>query len=170
MNIEDVLSEIETKTDFKFLYEKDVFEKSKVTSISSKKEKLADVLKRLFKTLDVDYQVLNKQIVIVKKSEETTVINSIKKAIKNLKQQSLQGKVTDESGMPLPGATVVYKGINKGVSTDFDGNFRMAYQESATAIVVSYMGYHTQEIIINNKTVINVRLKPMVTGLEETVI
>lgn len=170
MNIEDVLNEIETRTEFKFLYEKDVFKKGEIASITSRKEKLSDVLKRLFKPLGVNYQVLNKQIVIVKKIEDPTIIYSIKKSVKNVLQQSIQGKVTDDSGVPLPGATVMYKGVNKGVSTDFDGNFRIAYHKSATTLVVSFMGYRTQEIVIDNKTVINVKLKPMVTGLDETVI
>ncbi|SFD60969.1 TonB-linked outer membrane protein, SusC/RagA family [Algibacter lectus] len=170
MHVEDVLSEIERKTDFKFLYEKNVFVKSKITSITSDKEKLEHVLKRLFKSLNVDYKVVNKQIVIVKKEESKPLIHTIKEAVNKFVQQNLQGKVTDENGAPLPGATIVYKGLRNGTSTDFDGNFKLPYVKGATAIVVSYVGYETQEVQINNRATIDIKLQSSVTGLEETVI
>ncbi|MEP1487979.1 MAG: SusC/RagA family TonB-linked outer membrane protein [Algibacter sp.] len=180
MNIEDVLSEIERKTDFKFLYEKDVFQKSKIVSISSNKEKLSNILKRLFKTEDVDFKVADKQIVLFPKSiKKPTYFVSFKKAVDKLFQQkrTIMGKVTNEKGEPLPGATIAVKGTSKGVSANFDGRYLIELTDAnATTLVISYIGYETQEVQVNtgdnNKTIIiiNIQLKEDVTGLGETVI
>lgn len=178
MNIEDVLSEIERKTDFKFLYEKDVFQKHKIVSISSNKEKLSNILKRLFKTEGVDFKVTDKQIVLFPKNIKKPVyFVSLKKAVNKIFQQSrtIIGKVTNEKGEPLPGATVAVKGTSKGVSANFDGRYMIVLtDENASTLVISYIGYETQEVQVstgdNNKAIINIQLKEDVTGLGETVI
>ncbi len=170
MNIEDVLSEIEKKTEFKFMYEKNVFKKNKKVSISSNKEKLSSVLEKLFSNENIEFKFIDKQIVLVKNIKAPNIISSLKNEIKKLAQQNIKGVVTNEKGEPLPGATILYKGVRNGVSTDFDGNFSIAPLEGANILVVSYIGYETQEIPINGKTFITVKLKESVTGLEETVI
>ena len=55
-------------------------------------------------------------------------------------QRTLSGNVTDEQGVPLPGASVVEIGTTNGTSTDFDGNYTLTVQEGAE-IEVSYVGY-----------------------------
>jgi hypothetical protein len=152
MNIEDVLSEIERKTDFKFLYEKDVFQKHKIVSISSNKEKLSNILKRLFKTEGIDFKVANKQIVLFPKNIKKPVyFISLKNSINKLFQEKYKiiGKVTDEKGEPLPGATVAVKGTYKGVSTGLKGHYIVLTDESVTTLVISYIGYETQEVEVN---------------------
>ncbi|WP_445735975.1 SusC/RagA family TonB-linked outer membrane protein [Mariniflexile sp.] len=171
MKIEDVLSEIERKTDFKFLYEKDVFQKHKIVSISSSKEKLSSILKTLFKNSDVDFKIIDKQIILLKKAkEETAIIDSIKKTFNKLFQQEISGKITNTKGEPLPGATIVVKGTNKGVSADFDGNYRIAVVDEAKVFTVSYVGYETKDVEILGRSIINIELKEDVTSLSETVI
>ncbi|MCB4808207.1 TonB-dependent receptor [Tamlana sp. 62-3] len=170
MPIEEVLTEIENKTEFKFLYEKDVFFKEEKINITSNEEQLKNILNRIFGKLQLHYEFINEQIIIVKNTEDQGVVNSLKAKIKQVFQGPITGKVTDESGMPLPGATIVYKGQNSGVTTDFDGNFSIPFVQNAKTLVVSYIGYETQEVVINNVSKINVQLKVAVTGLDETVI
>ena len=71
MKIEDVLKEIESKTDFKFLFEKDVFKKNKIVNISSKNEPLSNILKTLFKADKVDFKVVDKQIILINNLSST---------------------------------------------------------------------------------------------------
>lgn len=65
--------------------------------------------------------------------------------------QQLGGTITDaDSGIPLPGATVLVKGITNGTTTDFDGLFQLDNVSSDAILVISYIGYETQEVAINN--------------------
>jgi len=61
-------------------------------------------------------------------------------------QTIIKGKVVDENNLPLPGATVIIKESNIGVSTDFDGVFTINTSDPLETLVVSYLGYQTQEL------------------------
>lgn len=170
MKLEDVLSEIEEKTDFKFLYENNVFKKHKIVSISSNQEKLSRVLKKLFKKEGVDFKVSDKQIVLFPKNKAYLFLETLKQSVGKLFQEYITGKITNANGEPLPGATIILKGTNTGVSADFDGNYRIALTDQATTLTVSYIGYETKEVEIGNRKVVNIQLKEAVTSLDETVI
>lgn len=81
----------------------------------------------------------------------------------------LKGTVVDNAGEPIIGASVIEKGTTNGLITDYDGNFSITVSPQGT-IVVSYMGYKTEEIAINNRTNIKVILKEDALMLEETVV
>lgn len=83
-------------------------------------------------------------------------------------QQSVSGTVTDESGLPLPGATVIIKGTSTGVSTDFDGNYSIG-ASAGQILVFSYVGYGSKEVSVGTSKVINVSLEPDNT-LDEVVV
>jgi hypothetical protein len=71
--------------------------------------------------------------------------------------QSISGTVTDDNGVPLPGATVVVEGTSNGVSTDFDGNYSINASMGDT-LVFSFVGYSTQSIAVGSSATINVML------------
>ena len=83
-------------------------------------------------------------------------------------EKTITGTVTDETGLPLPGATVVVENNTRGVSTDFDGNFSITASVNEV-LIVSYIGYADQRITINENDVYNIG---MLTDneLEEVVI
>ena len=65
--------------------------------------------------------------------------------------QTISGTVTDENNQPLPGATVVVQGTNTGTTTDFDGKYQISASQGQT-LVVSYVGYATQNVMVNSTT------------------
>jgi TonB-linked SusC/RagA family outer membrane protein len=79
------------------------------------------------------------------------------------------GRVTDEKGEGLPGVTVLVKGTTTGTSTDVNGNFSLDAPADAT-LVISSVGFTTQEIAVNNQTTINVRLATNTQNLSEAVV
>ncbi|MEM9329589.1 MAG: SusC/RagA family TonB-linked outer membrane protein [Bacteroidota bacterium] len=79
------------------------------------------------------------------------------------------GNVKDETGVSLPGATVLVKGTTNGVVTDIDGNYSISAPSDGT-LVFSFVGYDAQEQGINNRTSIDVSLAPSVQALEELVV
>ena len=65
-------------------------------------------------------------------------------------QKTVTGNVTDESGLPLPGATVVVEGTSRGVATDFDGNFSVEASQGEV-LVVTYVGYADQRVTVGSQ-------------------
>ena len=84
-------------------------------------------------------------------------------------QVQVTGAITDESGLPLPGATILEKNTNNGVVTDFDGNYSIEITDENSVIVISYVGYTTQEISTAGLSDFNFSLQPS-NELDEVVI
>ncbi|PZX59127.1 TonB-linked SusC/RagA family outer membrane protein [Algoriphagus ratkowskyi] len=82
---------------------------------------------------------------------------------------TVTGKVLDETGLPLPGATISVAGTTAGTVTDIDGNYSITVSETAD-LIFSYIGYEPQRIAVGTQTVINVTLRPDATALEEVIV
>lgn len=93
----------------------------------------------------------------------TNYINSL------WQDQSINGTVTDETGQPLPGVTVIEKGTSNGVSTDFNGKYTINLSSTDAVLLFSYVGYSTQEISVGNQTTIDVQMK-IDSELDEVVV
>jgi len=83
-------------------------------------------------------------------------------------QQTITGTVTDELG-PVAGANIVVQGTTNGTQTDFDGNFTIEASPQEV-LVISYIGYATQNVTVGNQTTINVRLAEDASQLEEVIV
>ena len=81
----------------------------------------------------------------------------------------IKGRVTDQSGTSIPGASVVVKGTTTGVSTDSDGNFSIVLPTGAKSLIISFVGMKSQEIALGNKTTLKVVLNEDVVALDEVV-
>lgn len=83
---------------------------------------------------------------------------------------TITGTITDEAGIPLPGASVVEKGTTNGASTDFDGNYSLEVANQNAIVLISYIGYGQQEIPVNGQAQINASLEPSASTLDEVVL
>ena len=169
VSTEKVLNKIESLSEFKFFFNYKEFDYKKEVSINAKNERISSILKRLFKGSDISFHVIDKQIVLSLKKEvknKESVITSV------LKQQEFKvtGTISDINGVPLPGANVVVKGTSVGTQTDFDGNYTLEIEDSNAILIVSYVGYITQEININGQTIVDVSLKEDAAKLDEIII
>ena len=85
-------------------------------------------------------------------------------------QSNVSGTVKDADGVPLPGASIVISGTQTGTTSDFDGNFELSSVPSNAVLTVSYIGYITQEINVDNRSVINITLLDDTNTLDEVVV
>ena len=86
-------------------------------------------------------------------------------------QRQVTGIVKDQTGEPIIGASVLEKGSTNGVITDLDGNFKLTVSNAVKAVLqISYVGYKTQEISVNGKTLLEVVLKEDTELLDEVVV
>lgn len=90
--------------------------------------------------------------------------------IGNAQDRIITGTVTSASDqIPLMGATILIKGTSKGTQTDFDGNFSIEAPKGAT-LIISFVGFATQNILVENQTIINVILQEEFNALDEVVV
>ncbi len=82
---------------------------------------------------------------------------------------TVSGTITDDTG-PLPGAAVVEKGTRNGVQTDFDGNYTITVTNGNAVLVVSYIGFESKEVLVNNQNQINVTIEESSSKLDEVVV
>lgn len=165
--VEQVLNKIGKAAEVRFFYNHSAFDFSKKISIDAKEQELRNVIGQVLAEypVDVEYQ-LNHTIVLRQKTQN----------IASVEVQKVSGRVTDaKNGEALIGASIVLKespGI--GVVTDIDGNFHLELaQGSATALIVSFIGYQTEEIKLSgsgNVENVTVKLTPMATELEDVVV
>ncbi|PSL49411.1 iron complex outermembrane receptor protein [Chitinophaga niastensis] len=90
--------------------------------------------------------------------------------IVNAQNKTITGKITDNSGVAIPGASVQVKGTKSGTTADADGTFKVSVAPGATALLVTFIGYTPQEVNIANKTTVNVKLVQENTTLTDVVV
>ena len=160
--VETVIETIEQKTDFRFIYKMSDIDLNRVISINVKNQAIDVVLEKLFKGTATDYIVRDTQIILKKPLiEKTSTTFYVKKTIK--------GKVSDENGMPLPGASIMDEKTKKGVITDIDGNFEITVEDSSAMLLVTYVGYKPKRISANQDNSV-IQLFPDTTELKEVVL
>lgn len=84
-------------------------------------------------------------------------------------QNQITGKITDESGSGLPGASIIVKGTSNGTTSDIEGNYTLMVPDGAV-LTLNYVGYISQEITVGNQSKIDVQLEADVTKLDELVV
>ncbi|MEK6479714.1 TonB-dependent receptor [Catalinimonas sp. 4WD22] len=109
-------------------------------------------------------------------SKQDGLVSSRKRAVMldqhvKVLEQTISGKVTDgESGDPLPGVNVLAKGTTTGTVTDVEGNYRLTVNDNISTLVYSSIGYQTEEVEINGRSVIDLTLMPDIQSLSEVVV
>lgn len=114
----------------------------------------------------------NSHIVIIMLHEEETSIESdlFNSGGETMVQNLVKGSITDMEGIPLPGANILEKGTTNGVTADFDGNFSIEVSQENAILTISYIGYSIQEVSLNGRKEILVKLEESVSGLDEVVV
>ena len=166
VTVQDVFNEIESRSDFRFLYNHEKVDLKRSVSVHADKERISSILEKLFSHTDIYFTVKNKQI-ILKTGKE---IDLPPTADNTVLQHIVAGNISDSAGLPLPGANILEKGTTNGVTADFDGNFSLAVSNENAVLVVSYIGFATQEVAVNGRTNISVTLAEDAAGLDEVVV
>lgn len=135
MPLAQVLKEIKRQTGYFFLYDADlVKQKAKPVNIDVKDAELKDVLALVLKSQPFGYEIKENTILI------TPLSTIVRAAI------DVSGKILDENGLPLPGASVKVKGSQISTVTDQNGNFTLRNVDENATLVISYLGYADREL------------------------
>ncbi|TDG37044.1 SusC/RagA family TonB-linked outer membrane protein [Pedobacter changchengzhani] len=135
--LEQVLKEIKRQTGYFFLYDLDLIQQqSKPVTINLKNAEISTVLTQALKSQPFSWEIKENTILITPMASQAT---NVAKAI------DVTGKIVDEKGNPMPGATVRVKG-KSGTVTDSNGNFTLKGVAENAVLVISYLGYTDKEV------------------------
>ncbi len=159
-----VLKSIENQSEFTFVYKLDEVNLDENVSVDMKNKSINEVLDALLRDKSLGYRITDRHIVLFKKEE-----------VKQQAQQNntvVTGTIVDDFGEPVIGANVLVKGeTGVGTTTDMRGKFSLDLKDiKAPVLVISFIGYTTQEVVVGGKTTLNITLKEDSKALEEVVV
>lgn len=153
------IDQVETQTDYLFVYSKSEVNMTENLAVSSGKKSVAECLQEAFNDSDVKYVFENDYIVLTKNASPSVPQQT----------RRVTGKIIDNYGETVLGANVVEKGTTNGTVTDINGDFSLSVSEGAT-LTITYIGYLPQEIVVGNRTTINITLQEDTQRLDEVVV
>jgi len=138
MTLGQLINEIEKQTDYLVVYSNREIDANQKVNLPNKSDKVSSYLNKAFAGTDISYDFENNYIVLLKKSNQNAqvVADLIRSSQQN--NRAITGKVTDTSGFPLPGVTVMVKGKSQGTVTDVNGNFRLENVSQGDVLVFSF--------------------------------
>ncbi|MFD1140906.1 TonB-dependent receptor [Larkinella insperata] len=172
MGIDKVLEKIEGQTKIRFIYSAEVIRADRKVTLDSQNQRLDAVLETLLSPLGIEYKVSRKSILLLKAAERKTSLKTepIEAVVPRDVNREITGKVLDEKGQPIPGASVIVKGTTLGTSTNAEGEYILSLPDDKNAIIFSFVGYVPQEVLVGTMTNLVVSLKVDEKALEEVVV
>lgn len=172
-NLKGALTLLERSTNVRFIYNPKEIQADQKVKLVSRSGTLKEFLTELLTPLHISYEVSGKQIALFKNpatgrsksgensGDEQALANQL--LVKEVADRLVSGRVTDgANSVGLPGVSVVLKGTRLGTITDKEGNYRLTipdqYVNATTTLVLSFIGYTTQEVVLGNRTSIDVTL------------
>ena len=160
-----VFRKIEAKTDFDFAFREGVRGIKHKFNLPHQQISVGGLLKMIANETGLEFRQINNTI-NVKPTRPPAPKPEIKETKVNEYDREISGKVTDQNGLPLPGANVLVSGTNLGTTTDVDGNYRLTVPDESVMLVFSYIGYTTEEVEIAGRSVIDMVMLPDIQSLQ----
>jgi len=155
VSIEEVFKALKQQTDYDFIYSKKQLSRTTKVTVKVENATITEVLDHCFERQPLTYQIENQSIIIKERQKANQPLSG------KTKITELEGKVTDEQGRPLTGATINIKGSNLSMKTDANGTFVILTPANEGILIVTYTGYESKEIKFDNdqkKLLINLKI------------
>ncbi len=159
-----VFEQIEKITNYSFTYDKrELDEKIKISG-KYRDASVYQVLMDLSRESNLGFRQFNNNIIVSKYHKQKKP-----RAVDILISVEISGKITDETGQGLPGVSVVEKGTTNGATTNLDGYYKLSVAEEAV-LIVSIVGYKTQEVRFNGRSIVDIQMEADIEQLQEVVV
>ncbi len=170
IQLKSALNRIEKQVGAKFAYSPNIVRDLEKVTLNANKEKLGDLLSELLTPMGISFQVIADRISLFKTPKDPNSASLTAESYVDPDVFVVSGKVTDESGAPLPGVNILIKGTTRGTTSDAQGDFSIEVDDENAVLVFSFIGYELQEVSVGNKTEVNVSLRPDIKALQEVVV
>jgi TonB-linked SusC/RagA family outer membrane protein len=164
-SLEKVFTEIQKQTPFLFVYTNEQLQNTSTVSIDVKNEPLSRVMDICLKYQLLDY-TLRAPYVIIKIKEITP---GVEPALNDLRI-TINGRIINEKGEPVVGATIAVKGSKLATASNDNGEFSLEFAGNYNTLIVTSIGYAAQEVSINGRNQVIIILRAVINTLDETVI
>ena len=161
-SLESLFEKIEDISDYYFFYKNDEVKLEKTVNAEVSGKTIEQVLDKVLEGTNLAYEVMDRYIVV---SLKTDLLQ-----IPGQQIEGVTGTVMDVSGEGLSGVSIIIKGTTTGTVTDRDGNFILTEIPSDATLVFSFIGYTTQEIILQGQKSVQVTLEESMQGIDEVVV
>lgn len=161
VNLYELFDAIRKQTGLRFIYNAEQMKEVPKVSVNVENKKVKDVLTEAFSGTSLTFEYDKDVVTVVKKEAD--------KSQPQVKLMQVSGRVVDEKGNPIPGATVLIQGTTQGVATDTDGRYMISVGPN-DALRVSFIGYKTEVVQLKGKEKVNIRLTPTAENLEEVTV
>lgn len=173
--IKEILKAVEKQTEFKFFYNHQQVDVKKSISVNLKEVTLKHALDEIFKNVSIGYKISGRQIMLFKINKSGDPQGLLgEKLLEDLTRESalagVSGTVRSASGEIMPGVNVIEKGTTNGTTTDSEGRYSLSFSEENAVLVFSFIGFTTQEVAVNGRSVVDVILAEDVHSLQEVVV
>ncbi len=159
----EALNNIHQQSGYSFMYDESLLSKAGNVAVQFENVSVKEALNVCFKNQPFTY-VINNQTILITPKPEAKATSLAKKDIE------IKGTIIDEKSLPIPGAAVKLKAGGKVTLTDIDGKYAINVPDGNSIIIVSFVGYTSQEISVNNRNVIDVQLKQAANQLNDVVV
>lgn len=167
VSLKDVVHHLQRKTDYSFVYSVEDIQNIDGIDIDLKDSHIEDVLDRCIEGRNLEY-IINEKVIVIKAAELKT---KAPKANQQSKQR-LTGRITDNAGDPIVGASIYIQDSSVGIVSDVDGNYTLSFNTDLNpeVIVYSFIGKKTQEVKYVDQEIINIILLDSEEALNEVVV
>lgn len=166
--IKQIIPQIEKASGYSLFYTNEMPDLKVKKDYNVTNSSLNDALNKLFQGTDISYEIKSdKQILLYLKSKQNTKKDD--PASSSSGKKIVKGKVLDVNNEPLIGVSVKAKNATIGTITDIEGNFEVNVPEHSV-LIFSYLGYTPKEVVVGNKSAIDVTLEENINALDEVVV
>jgi len=164
MTLIDVVRSIEDQSEFNFFYNEKIDLQASV-SVDLQYKNIYEVLNKVLENTTIKYKVVGKQIALYNERELEPFVLEAQQEIK------VSGRISDsQTGESMPGVNIIVKGTTIGTITDQNGNYSISVPDRNATLVISFIGYIDQEVLIDSRSTLNIELESATVGLEEVVV
>ncbi len=165
--LNDVFDAIKSQTSYSFWVDLNDVDVNMEVSVNMRNISVREVLTSILKNKGIDFSMNGNHIVISKKDQKTSP--SEEQGIQQNKK-TIKGRIIDENGDPIIGASVKEKRTSNGTVTDHDGNFSLILTQDSPTLSITYIGYIAQDVNVGNSSEVSIILKEDAKALSEVVV
>jgi TonB-linked SusC/RagA family outer membrane protein len=171
LSLKRVISAVEKQTGYVFFYNKQLFTNTKPVTISARNMPLGEFLQAAFKDQPLNFRIEGKTITLSRKPAATFTVQEIPAPYHapDDSARTISGVVTNDAGEPIAGATVLVKGLFRGVATDSKGAFSIR-AATGQILVFSAVGHEQMEIRVRAIDRLTVKMVPAATAMKDQVV
>jgi len=164
-SLEAAFKKIESLTHFRFVYRNEEISEIQNISLEKAERTVSETLRLILENTSFSFKEMKKNILILRNEAPFPARAEIPRP-----EHKITGKVVDDGNQPLAGVSIVLKGTTTGTTTDGNGLYSLTLPDAAGVLVFSFIGFSTQEVTIDNRTIIDIALLPDIQSLTEVVV